>query len=91
MGVFQGEDKAWWDSSFQFRAALRGAVEGVLDVSSVELAPNDVKTEDLETQCVEETDVEQWGAEPYDVLCSLTVGEALIGVRGETGMNGFTA
>ena len=57
----------------------------------LELAPNDVKTEDLETQFLEETDVEQWGAELYNVLCSLTAGEALTIVRGETGMNGFTA
>ncbi len=92
MTVFSGDDCALRDWSFQLRAAIRGAEKGVLDVTSwVELAPSEVMTEDIETQFVEESGVEQWGVELYDVLCSLTSGEALKIVRGQACANGFMA
>ena len=93
MVVFQGEDRGWRDWSFQFRAALRGAEREFLVVvlKWVETASNDTKEDDLETQFLDEYDVERWGAELYDVLCSLTGGETLTIVRAESGMNGFMA
>ncbi len=75
--------------SFQFRAALRGAERGVLDeVSWIELATGDCKQDDLEMRFVEETDLEQLGAEIYDTLCSLTSDEPLTLARGEAGRPG---
>ena len=92
MTVFQGEDRGWRDWSFQFRAALRGAERELLEVLKwIEMASHETKTDDIETQILDDYDVEGWGAELYDVLCSLTGGEALTIVRAENGMNGFMA
>ena len=92
MAVFQGDDRSWRDWSFQFRAALRGADRDLLEVLKwVEMAPNDTKADDVETQFLDDYEVERWGAELYDVLCALVGGEALTIVRAESGMNGFMA
>ena len=53
---------------------------------------NHKRGEEIDKNSVEEKEVlDQWGAEFYDLLCSLTSGEALTIVRAETSMNGFLA
>ena len=74
------------------KAAIRGASKETLEVMNfVERSPVDVTEEDLETKYVDWTDNEQIAGELYDLLCSLTVGEALTLVRTVTWMNGFVA
>ena len=93
MATFGGEGRQWREWSFQLRAALRGASKDVADVISwIETVPGTVTGEEIDQNSVEEKEVlEQWEAEFYDLLCSLTSGEALTLVRAEMSMNGFLA
>ena len=90
---FGGDEKGWKDWSFQVKAALRGTSKIAAEVINwVERATGEITEEDVETQFVEEGDViEKLGAELYDLLCSITGGEALTIVRAAVDMNGFLA
>ena len=76
MATFGGDDRQWRDWSFQFRAALRGANKDFADVLVwIESATGTVTDEEIDKNSVEEKEVlDQWGAEFYDLLCSLTSG-----------------
>ncbi len=93
MAAFGCDDRQWRDWSFQLRAALRGANKDIADVIAwIETVPGTVTSEEIDQNSVEEKEVfEHWGAEFYDLLCSLTSGEALTIVRTEMSMNGFLA
>ena len=89
---FGGGEKDWKDWCFQFKAAVRGASRvGIEIMRWVERTDSEQTGEDIDTQFVDEESVDQIGGELYDILCSITSGEALTLVRTVTEMNGFVA
>jgi hypothetical protein len=95
MDKFSGDEKAWKDWSFQLKAAVRGADKLAAEVMSYvekEKGTDELGEEDVENHFVDEGDnIEKLAAEFYDILCSVTVGEAMTIVRGEVSMNGLLA
>jgi hypothetical protein len=93
MAAFRGDDRQWRDWSFQLRAALRGASkDGAEVISWIETAPVTVTSEEIGQNSVEEEEnLGQWGAEFYDLLCSLTSGEPRAIARAEMSTNGLLA
>ena len=94
MDQFSGDATRWKDWNFQFKAAVRSASRTALDAMTwTERAGEDVKTDDIETQFLDEGDVpiDILSGELYDVLCSITSGEAMTVVRTVEDMSGFMA
>ena len=87
---FAGQESAWRDRSFQLRAGIRGASKETLEAMNwVERVPTDHTEEEIETQHVDFAECAQIAGELYDLLCSITTGEALTLVRTMVGMNGL--
>jgi hypothetical protein len=93
---FTGEERHWKEWHFQFKAATRSADRHTADILDwVERYP-DTTMGDLEDKYNDEFDdnddhLQRLASEMYDVLCSVTTGEAMTIVRAETTMNGFMA
>jgi hypothetical protein len=88
---FAGDDKSWKEWNFQMKAAVRGADRLASEMMDfVEKSDDELTEGDIETRFVDEPH-EKLASEFYDLLCSLTSGEAMTIVRGEVTMNGFLA
>jgi hypothetical protein len=88
---FDGTEKQWKDWCFQLKAAVRATDRTVMKIMEhVEREKEDMSAEDLDVHFVDDG-AERLGSELYDLLCSITSGEAMTIVRGETSMNGFIA
>jgi hypothetical protein len=92
---FTGCEKVWRDWHFQVRAAVRAADKQAAEIMEhVERTEEDMTSGDIEDKYMEDdgdSKIEKLAAEMYDLLCSLTSGEAMTVVRAETEMNGFLA
>ncbi len=89
---FNGGEVDWKDWAFQFRAATRACDRGVMEVIEwVEKAEDSLTVGELEDQYVDESTLDGWADELYDILCGVLGGEALSVIRGVPNMNGFMA
>jgi hypothetical protein len=93
---FAGDEKIWKEWHFQLKAAIRSTDRHTADVIDwIEKNP-DTTMGDLEDKFNDEFDdsddhLKVLAAEMYDLLCSVTSGEAMTIVRAEVEMNGFMA
>jgi hypothetical protein len=93
---FSGDEKAWKEWHFQIKAAIRSTDMHTAEVVDwIEKHP-DTTMGDLEDRFNDEFDekddhLKGLSAEMYDLLCSVTSGEAMTIVRAEVDMNGFMA
>jgi hypothetical protein len=93
---FLGDEKTWKEWHFQMKAAVRSTDKNTADILDwVEKNP-DTTMGDLEDKYNDEFDddddqLQRLSSEMYDLLCSVTGGEAMTVVRAEVAMNGFMA
>ena len=89
---FSGSESHWEDWSFQFRAAARACSRGVSEVMKWPARADDSTTaEEIGDQLVDETRLDTWADELYDILRGVLSGEALAIIKGVSNTNGFVA
>jgi hypothetical protein len=93
---FNGDEKMWKEWHFQMRAAVRSTDKDTADILDYVEKHQDTTMGDLEDKYTDDLGnkdehFQVQASEMYDLLCSVTGGEAKTVVRWEVSMNGFMA